>query len=142
MDYEADHLAAFLAGDEQPPTQVPSLAAWFDQIRDLTGRGRRFERVRIHQDPPTDYQRWVRWVGKWNEDTGEVMHYITPEQARAADLLPAVGPDDWWLLDDVRLLRMTYPTPGVATNYLVTDPAEIDKARTWWRLALRAAGQE
>ncbi|MBL0886196.1 hypothetical protein HGK34_07920 [Myceligenerans sp. I2] len=112
--------------------------AWCDQIRDQTARGVRVERVRVHQDPPTDYQRWVRWVGRWNEEAGEVMYYTTPERVAAVGLQVA-GADDWWLLDDTALIRMTYQQPGIATSYLVTDPAEVGKAREWWQLALQAA---
>lgn len=138
MGYEDEAFASFLRGEPQPPTEVPDFVAWCDQIRDQTARGVRIERVRVHQDPPTDYQRWVRWVGRWNEEAGEVMHYTTPQRVAAVGL-DAAGPDDWWLLDDTALIRMAYEEPGVATSYLVTDPAELSKAREWWRLALRAA---
>ncbi len=139
MDYEAAHFAAFLAGSRRPPTEVPELAAWYDQISDLTGRGRRFERVRIHQDPPTDYQVWVRWIGRWNEEAGEMLHYVTPQRAVATGLLPDVGPDDWWLLDDAVLVRMRYDQPGIATLFLATDEEEVAEARRWREIALRAA---
>ena len=54
----------FLAGDPQPPDEVPEFRAWAAQIRALTDQGKRIERVRVHDDPPTDYQRWERWAGQ------------------------------------------------------------------------------
>ncbi|GAB3165895.1 hypothetical protein GCM10027059_24140 [Myceligenerans halotolerans] len=138
MAYEEESINAFLAGDPQDPTTVPEFAEYFRRVADRTAAGNRIERVRVHQDPPTDYQRWVRWLGRWNEEAGEVMRYTTPERAAAAGL-DAAGPDDWWLLDDAVLLRMVYAEPGVATLYLVDDEAEIAKAKEWWQLALRAA---
>lgn len=138
VGYEDEDFAAYLRGEPRQPTRNSGMVAWLDQIRDQTGRGVRIERVRVHQDPPTDYQRWVRWVGDWNEEAGEIMHYTTPDRVAAVGL-DAAGPDDWWLLDDAALIRMVYETPGVATSTLVTDPVRISEAREWWKLAMRAA---
>lgn len=136
-EQEREHFEAFQRGDRRDPTTVPNLAAWCETVA-AREPSTRMERVRIHQDPPTDYQRWVRWVGQWNERAGEVMHYTTPD--RAADVgLDAAGPDDWWLLDDAELIRMAFTEPDVATLHMVDDPDEIAQARQWWHLALRAA---
>lgn len=134
---EREHFEAFLHGDRRAPTTVPNLARWYETV---AGRpvGCRMERVRIHQDPPTDYQRWVRWIGEWNDRAGDVMHYTTPRQASAAGLDDA-GPDDWWLLDDELLIRLTFDVPDVATLSASDDPGDIDRAHQWWRLALDAA---
>jgi hypothetical protein len=141
VDFEAEHVAAFRAGDVRDPREMPEFAAWLPTVAEHVAQGRRIERVRIHQDPPTDYQRWVRYVGRWNVEAGEVIHYATTEQARRAGLLPDAGPYDWWLLDDARILRMTFNDDNVCIErHLLTDEQSLDRARTWREQAIRAAG--
>lgn len=134
---EREHFEAFRRGERRDPTTIPNLAGWYETV---SGRppSTRMERVRIHQDPPTAYQEWVRWIGQWNERAGEVMHYTTPQ--RSADVgLDAAGPDDWWLLDDAELIRMHFAEPDVAALHLIDDPDAIADAKRWWQLALRAS---
>ncbi|GAB3170271.1 hypothetical protein GCM10027059_36420 [Myceligenerans halotolerans] len=138
-DLKDDHFETYLAGNPYDPNQIPGFTDWLDHIRALTAEGRRMERVRIQQDPPTDYQRYARWVGRWNEEAGEVMHYTTPERARTVGLLPEAGEDDWWLLDDARLIVMEFDTAGELIGLrLETDEASLERARALRRLALRA----
>lgn len=134
---EADTVAKFLAGNPQNPNEVPALRDWFAQVRRLTNQGRRFERVRIHEDPPTAYQQWERWIGRWNVDAGETLRYLTRQQAGEIGLLPAVGNTDWWLLDDERLILMKFDDRHRRTDTLTTDPALLGQARAWRDLAVR-----
>lgn len=134
---EADTLARFLAGDPQDPTEVPGLAAWFEQVRGIVASGRRMERVRVHEDPPTPYQRWERWIGAWNIRAGEHMRYLTRARAHDIGLLPAAGWTDWWLLDSNRLIAMPFDSDGNRlTDELVTDPAAVVQACAWRDLAV------
>jgi len=134
---EADTLARFLAGAPQNPTEVPALAAWFEQVRRLVDSGRRIERVRIHEDPPTPYQRWERWIGAWNIRAGERIRYLTRARAHEIGLLPATGRTDWWLLDSNRLIAMSFDAAGNRlSDELVTDPAAVVQACRWRDLAV------
>jgi hypothetical protein len=137
---EHDTVATFLAGHPQPPTEVPGLRAWFEQVADLTGQGKRIQRVRVHDDPPTDYQRWERWIGEWNTAAGETIHYLTRQRAHEVGLLPAAGNLDWWLLDFQRLIVMHFDDEGhrIRTE-LITDPKLIVQACAWRDLAVHAA---
>lgn len=140
VDFEAEQFAAFRAGDVRDPREMPEFAAWLPTVAEHAAKGRRIERVRIHQDPPTDYQRWIRWVGRWNVEAGEVIHYATTEQAHQVGLLPGAGPYDWWLLDDARVLRMTFDDENrCIERHLITDQPSLNRARTWRELAIRAA---
>ncbi|GIG62281.1 hypothetical protein Lfu02_66530 [Longispora fulva] len=131
-------MARFLAGDPQPPTEVPELADWFTQVAKLTGQGKRIERVRVHEDPPTDYQRWERWIGTWNTGAGETIRYLTRRRAHEVGLLPAAGNFDWWLLDSHRLIVMRFDDTGHRlSNELITDPANLVQALAWRDLAVR-----
>jgi hypothetical protein len=135
---ERETVRRFLAGDPQPPTDVDELRAWFSQVAALTGRGRVVRRVRVHEDPPSPYQRWERWIGTWNRAAGEEIRYMTRRDALDVGLLPAAGDLDWWLLDDSRLIVMRFDAAGRRVEtLLVTDSTEIEKARAWWDLAVR-----
>jgi len=135
---EYDTVAKFVAGTAEPPTNVGYLVDWFDQIRELTRQGKRIERVRVHEDPPTDYQRWERWIGAWNTAAGETIRYMTRAEAYRVGLLPAAGNADWWLLDSSRLIVMRFDEEGNRIhNELVTDPQFVEQTRVWWDLAVR-----
>jgi hypothetical protein len=134
---EAATLARFLADDPEPPTAVPGLRSWFEQVAEQTMQGKRVERVRVHEDPPTDYQRWERWIGRWNTEAGERISYLTRKRAHQIGLLPAVGDRDWWLLDSRQLIIMTFDSEGHRIHdELVTDPAIVVQACAWRDLAV------
>lgn len=134
---EADTVARFLAGDPQPPTEEPALAAWLHQVASQVAERKRIERVRVHGNPPTPYQRWLRWIEPWNTDAGEVIRYLTRQRAQEIGLLPDVGTDDWWLFDSCSLMIMRYDADGrrVETE-LVTSPERVVRACAWRDLAL------
>lgn len=135
---ETDTVGRFLSGDPQDPTELPEFRDWYQTIRDQTAAGRTVERVRIHDDPPTDYQRWVRWVGRWNEQAGEVIHYVTRPEAAQAGFLPADPGRDWWLFDDRRLAVLDWDTTGhLIGRLLITDDEQVAQARAWRHLAVR-----
>jgi hypothetical protein len=135
---ERDTVRRFVSGQPQPPTEVDGLRAWFDQVSDQTRRGRRIERVRVHDEPPTDYQRWERWIGRWNVAAGEEIRYLARGRAHIIGLLPAAGVLDWWLVDDARLIVMRFDQIGQRVEtWLDDDPDTVNQARTWWDLAVR-----
>jgi hypothetical protein len=134
---EADILAAFLRGEPRPAGTVPVLRQWFDQIADHVRQGKRIERVRIQRTPPTDYQRFERAMDPENIAAGEVLHYLTWERAHEIGLLPAAGPDDWWLLDSSKLVIMHFDRHGNRVgDELVTDPTAVAQACEWRDLAV------
>lgn len=97
-------------------------------------------RVRVHEEPPNDYQQWERWIDPWNIAAGERIDYLTRQQARTIGLLPDAGNLDWWLLDDNRLIVMHFDAEHRRVlNELVTDPARVRQARMWRDLAIRHA---
>lgn len=134
---EADIFNAFLRGDPEPPTVVPGLREWYRRIAEHVKQGKRIERVRVQQDPPTDYQRFERWMGTWNQQAGETMRYLTRDRAFEIGLLPAAGNTDWWLYDSSRLLAMHFDDEGHRIkNELITDPEVVIQACMWRDLAV------
>jgi hypothetical protein len=134
---EVDTVARFTAGHPQDPTEVPALRDWYDLIRRLSRAGRHIGRVRVHSDPPTMYQQWERWAGRWNVDAGEVVQYLTRQRAEEIGLLPAAGVADWWLLDDERLILMHFDAEYRRTDELTDDPGLVEQARAWRDLAVQ-----
>jgi hypothetical protein len=130
-------VARFLVGEPEPPTEVPGLKAWYDQVAEQIRQGKRVERVRVHDNPPTDYQRWERWIGAWNTAAGEVIRYMTRERAHEVGLLPDAGDADWWLLDSNRLIIMRFDASGHrVANEMITDPNLVVRACAWRDLAV------
>jgi hypothetical protein len=132
---ERESLDEFLAGEARPVTEFAFYAAWLDQIRAVTAQGRRVGRVRILEEPPTDYQRWEMWSGQYNIAAGETIRYLP--RSRALEIgLPVV--DDWWLFDSAKLARMHFGNHGEPLGgEIITDPDVVAQHCAWWDLAVR-----
>lgn len=133
---------SFLAGRAPTPSDIEGTQAWLQRTARRTAAGDRLERIRVHQDPPNDYQRWLRTLGQYYLAAGERIDYLTETQADSAGLL-GVAARDWWLFDDERLMVMTHDEQGRRIHTeLITSPGELDRARVWWRLAIRTTRGE
>lgn len=112
---------------------------WLDFIRDLTGGGVPFERVRMLQEPPTEYQRWIIQQTAPNIAAGEDIRWIS-----ASDV-PEGAPDyDFYLIDDERVGIMRFDTDMLLIGVdVVDDPAIVSEHRRWrdtvWPHATRHA---
>lgn len=136
MTVERAAFARFLAGAPLPPGELPWWQSWLDDMRELTRRGKRISRVRIVDDPPTDYQRWEMWATRWHLQAGEDIRYLP--RAMAGTLGIPAG--DWWLFDDTRLVLMAFTSAGeIDGKTLVTDPEVIAAYQRWRDLAFRHA---
>lgn len=137
VPYEREFLARFNANNPEPADTVPELRNWFDQVREQIRHGKRIGRVRVQDEPPTQYQRIERWADPWNTEAGEDVRYLTRRRAYEIGLLPAAGNHDWWLLDSCALLVMTFGSDhSVIHRELVTDPTRVVQAATWRDLAV------
>lgn len=134
----------FAAGKPlNPHEEKPIKDEWLNQVRAWRDAGIRIERVRVHEDPPTDYQRWVRWTAAWNIAAGEVMRYMTRKEAHDVGLLPAAGDADWYLLDSNRLLKMHFDSDHrIFRVELDDDPATVVQACAWRDLAIHYSHPE
>jgi hypothetical protein len=132
---EEDLRLAFERGDAAPPVIVPHFQNWYDRVQAHIRAGHMISRVRVQQDPPSIYQQYLRWLGIWNERAGEVLTYLTEQQAHDLDLLQDAA-TDWWLLDAgtpaERLVVMHFDDEGRRVkNELVTDPHAVQAATRW-----------
>ncbi len=134
--YHADleALEDWRAGRLTTTVHLPDFAAWQDLVRAHTTAGRTLARVRVVDEPPTEYQLFEIWLSQWNELAGESVRAISRTRAKQVGLLPAGF--DFWLLDDEVLLVMAHDTNGLLDDVpIVTDKADVDEARRLWRIA-------
>lgn len=120
--YEADQVtdryAAFLRGEGYQPS---GRNQWLDLMRQQTGTGRRVERVRVVDEPPTDNQRFLLAGAEYNIAAGEDIRYLTRSQAQQHGI-----PDgDYWMFDSRTVARFHFD--GLATEgvELIEDPAAV-----------------
>lgn len=142
VGYERKQFDLFLAGEPEPADRNADFAAWFTQIAGQVADGKTIGRVRIVEEPPTDYQRWMLWMDRWNTEAGETIQYLTRNAARAAGL-PVDDGRDWWLFDDRRLMVMYFDDEHrrVRVELLEGEP-EVEQALEWRRIAIEAATAE
>jgi hypothetical protein len=134
---EQELLAQFQAGHPTPLNRVAGIKDWFVQVRAQVAQGKRLERVRVHDEPLTEYQRLEQWAERWNIEAGETIWHLTRRRAHETGLLPAAGPNDWWLLDSHKLIIMTFGSDNrLIRRELETDPAAVVQAAMWRDLAI------
>ena len=132
VGYERQQFDEFLAGRPRPPTEAPDLANWMNQVAEQTGQGMTIGRVRIVDDPITDYQRWMRWMDRWNRAAGEVIDYLGRPRLDRIGPPPFAPAADWWFVDEERLVIMHFDGTyrRVGAEVLVDEP-EIKLAGRW-----------
>lgn len=135
---ERAQLDAFLAGHPGPPPDEPG--GYLSLVRQMVHeRGVTLGRVRVVEQPPTDYQRWLRWVDRWNREAGEDIHYLPRPVLQQMGRPPFAPASDWWLIDGEQLLIINYVPGGLGRRAgsieLVTGEPEVKLARLW-RLAV------
>jgi hypothetical protein len=135
LDYERRDFEGFLAGSPVPPPEVDWWRPWLDRVARITREGKTISRVRVLAEPPTDYQRWHLWAAPWHASAGEGIRYLSRSTAERIGLPLA---DDWWLLDDERVIIMTFTAEGeIDSKTLVTDPESVAGYRVLQDIAIR-----
>jgi hypothetical protein len=111
---------------------------WLSMIRDATGEGRRFARVRVTSLHFSNYNRWGYVIAQHNITAGEDIRYLTSQWAQELDL----PNHDYWLFDSRKLLRMRFDEADrFLGGEIIEDPAEIVRHNYWrdaaWHHAVR-----
>ncbi|MFH8405842.1 DUF6879 family protein [Streptomyces sp. NPDC018019] len=95
---------------------------WRANVREQTKRGKRFERVRLVDTPPTEGQRFLLDSGLGNVAAGEDIRNLPRGEAEQLGL-----PDwDFWLFDSRTLVRFVFDEQDTTLGVIVSeDPAEV-----------------
>ncbi|MCF1599147.1 DUF6879 family protein [Streptomyces muensis] len=96
--------------------------AFRDTIRTQTAQGKRVERVRLVDQPPTTGQRYLLGGARWNIATGEDIRNMWRADAERLRL-PA---EDFWLFDSRLIALLRFDDDDQLTHVdLITEPAEV-----------------
>ncbi len=133
VDYSSARFRQFLRGEDPG---VTGLEEWMDLMRHLVGEGKRVERVRLIDEPPTDYQRFMLHTATHNIAAGEDIRYLARSAAERLSL-PML---DVWLFDSREIGVFRYDGDRSLGMELADDPAavlEICQARdAAWHYAM------
>ena len=134
LDYEKRDFLRFLHGNPVPPPQLQWWQPWLERVALWTAEGKHVSRVRILEEPPTDYQRWLLWANPWHAEAGEDIRYMPRSRAEQVGL-PLDS--DWWLLDDERVLVTRFTNTGtIRDKTLITDPDDAGEYEHWRLVAI------
>jgi hypothetical protein len=120
---EIPHLAKWAAGK---PDDLGWLKPWCTVVRDATGAGKVFRRVRVVSEPLSGYQRWAYSLTAVMADAGESIRWVPRSQVSEL-MFPG---NDFWLFDDELLVFLVFAGDGlVVDRQTVTDPGLIARCR-------------
>jgi len=96
--------------------------AWRENVRAQTSRGKRFERVRIVDEPATQGQRFLLTRAASNVAVGEDIRNLPRAEAERLRL-----PEyDFWLFDSRVVARFAFDDNDTTLGvYVTADPAEV-----------------
>ena len=133
VDEERSQLRAFLAG-ELPAQYSPTHGEWWrENMRSKTAAGKRFERVRVMNEPLTDYNRYMVYACRNATANGEDARFMLRRLANELDL-----PDhDFWVFDSALLVLMRWTADDRRLGHdVVTDPDIVARHEAWIDLAM------
>jgi len=133
---ERDMLDRFLSdGELPPPSAVGWWQDWLSFVSRHTAAGRVIQRVRVLDEPPTAYQRFLLAGSHWHEEAGEQVTYLRRGTAGRLGLLQGF---DWSLFDNSTVVVARFTAAGqVAGHELITEPEAIAHYRAMRDVALR-----
>ncbi|MFF3129749.1 DUF6879 family protein [Streptomyces sp. NPDC057908] len=119
----------FLAGEDPG---LDWFAPWLDLMRAETRKGKRIERVRVIDTPPSDYLRFELWGTPHNLAAGEDIRYLGRDQAKELDL-----PDyDFWVFDSRAVARLQFGEHDRFLGVVLSDePADVLRHVQWREVA-------
>ncbi|MGP3987937.1 DUF6879 family protein [Streptomyces sp. 3N207] len=121
VPHESEDFQRFLRGE---PTPHDIDRPWLVTMRALRQQGKSVARVRVLDEPPTDYQRWLLEDVLDSVDAGEDIRYLARSEA---DNL-AVSMQDFWLFDSHTIGVFHYNGNASLGMELRQDPGEVAAA--------------
>lgn len=120
------------ASDRQDPDYQAFLATgtspcapdepWFINIRAQTKAGKRVERVRVAENPPTTEQMFLLDYARHNAAAGEDIRYLWRQDAERA----ALPSEDFWIFDSRLVALLHFDDDDTLLDIeLITEPSEV-----------------
>ena len=123
VEQEREALLAFTADGTVSDAHMQD---WWGFIDRKTKSGIVMERVRLVIEPLTDYTKMELELHKRSAEKGDVIKTITED--RFSEL--GIAPQDFWLIDDAKVLIMNYDEQGKYLGYAVyEDVTQFLKAK-------------
>lgn len=98
------------------------LSDWLDGARSKTAAGKRIERVRVIDEPPSDFLRFELSVTPHNLEAGEDIRYLPRAIADELD----IPNEDFWLFDTTTVLILHFDDNDRFSDIeAITDPAKV-----------------
>ncbi len=133
---DAERIAAFREGGPIPERSVRT-SPWLARLAVATVAGKRWERVRVVDEPLTEYQRYELLAYQESQAAGEEIRVVTRSCA-AAD-----WGSDFWLFDpgvsEARAVAMDYAPDGRWLGAALITDLETVRGLAKIRLAARSA---
>lgn len=103
--------------------------SWVETVRAATANGRCIYRVRVLNNPPSDYQLFARDLAlRCNIPAGENILVLSEDQAAQLHLPQR----DFWLFDDQHLVVLHFDENGAFEQARsLTDTTELDQYHRW-----------
>jgi hypothetical protein len=133
---EQPEFRAFLTGD-LPEVRESGLPNWWtEMVNAHKVAGHVFRRVRVMDDPLTDYNRFMIWGARRNIDAGEDIRFLAMAAANELGL-----PDhDFWVYDSERMVELRFTDDGRIVGYdLFADLDSVARHEEWIDRAFAAA---
>lgn len=135
---EFEQVARWLEGER--PSSEERKRPWLERVQKWTTAGVTVQRIRVHDDNPTDYQRWLRWAGASNIAAGETIAYLTQSEAERIHLFPDAREVDGWIIDGKRAIVFNFDSEDRITSQdLIAEPQDVALINSWWDLAVTHA---
>ncbi|MFH9589160.1 DUF6879 family protein [Streptomyces luteogriseus] len=121
-DEVTDTYAQFVRGE--PVDWTGRDAEWCAERREQTALGKRFERVRIVDNPPTPGQLYLLDNARRNSSVGEDIRQLWRADAERLQL----PEEDFWIFDSRLVARLNFDGDDNLVNVeLITEPVEVNR---------------
>jgi hypothetical protein len=139
VEFETDEFEAFLRGDPVPPPTPPEFDEWLAQLRQERTQGKIRTRVHAIAGPLTPYLHYeIGWAYTGNAAAGEdirILHVPSWSDSPFGE-----QPPDFYLLDNERVVLMTYDEIGRwLGGDVIAAHDEVARYRTLHDLAISAS---
>lgn len=117
--HENEPFQRWLVGDD---SDIEWFKPWLKMMRAELATGKRMERVRLIDDPPSDYLRWELWGTPYNLGVGEDIRYLP----RTHPIVAELPEHDFWVFDSRMVARLEFDEQGsVLGASLSEDPVQV-----------------